>query len=94
MSNVNGAHASPSGTHDGRNPLEFLNQHNVAAAPARGGATSTLGNEIRRCLSNIESAPPNEQVERADGFKSFITTKRVLLSPESFESYMWTACFV
>ena len=73
---MNAAHASPSGTHDGRTPIEYLNQHNVAAAPARGGATSTLDNEIRRCLSNIESAPPNEKVQRAQNFKSFITAKR------------------
>ena len=87
MSNVNGAHASPSGTHDGRNPLEFLNQHNVAAAPARGGATSSLDHELQRCLSSILTAPPGEQVRRAQSFKSAITKVREQLSPESLESY-------
>jgi hypothetical protein len=88
--NVNAAHSSPSGTHDSRNPLEFLNQHNVAAAPARGGATSSLDHELQRCLSSISSAPPGEQVQRAQSFKKFITAKRIAgeLSEESFASYM------
>ena len=90
MRNVNAAHASTSGTHDGRSPLEFLNQHNVAAAPARGGATSALDQEIQLCLSTILTAPPGEQVQRAQSFKNFITAKRNAreLSEESFASYM------
>ena len=87
MRNVNAGHSSPSGTHDARNPLEFLNQHNVAAAPARGGATSSLDHELRRCLSSILTAPPGEQVRRAQSFKSAITKVREQLSPESLESY-------
>ena len=69
---------------------QYLNQHNVAAAPARGGATSMLDQEIQRCLSTILSAAPNEQVQRAQSFKNFIITKRNdgELSPESFASYM------
>ena len=87
---MNAAHSSPSGTHDGRTPLEFLNQHNVAAAPARGGATSALDQEIQRCLSTILRVPPNEQLQRAQSFKKFITAKRNAgeLSEESFASYM------
>ena len=70
--------------------LQHLNQHNVAAAPARGGATSILDQEIQRCLSTISSAPPNEQVQRAQSFKNFITTKRNdgELSQDSFALYM------
>ena len=86
MRNVNAADSSPSGTHDGRNPLEFLNQHNVAAAPARGGATSSLDHELQRCLSSILIAPPGEQVQRTQSFKSAITKVREQLSPESLES--------
>ena len=76
MSNVNGAHASPSGTYDGRTPLQCLNQYNVATAPARGGAMSALDQEIRRYLSTIEKAPPDEKVQMAQHFKNFITAKR------------------
>ena len=86
---MNAAHASPSGTHDGRNPLQLLNQHNLSAAPARGGVTSALDQELQRCLSTMLTAPPNEQAQRAHGFKSIITTKRDSgeLSHESYESY-------
>ena len=70
--------------------LQYLNQHNVAAAPARGGATSMLDQEIQLCLSTISSAPANEQVQRAKNFKNFITAKRNAgeLSQDSFASYM------
>ena len=45
-----------------------------------------LDQEIQRCLSTISSAPPNEQVQRAQSFKNFITAKRNAgeLSAESF----------
>ena len=56
--------------------LQYLNQHNVAAAPARGGATSMLDQEIQRCLSTISSAPHNEQVQKAQSFKNYIIAKR------------------
>ena len=90
MTHVNAAHASPSGTHDGMTSLQYLNQHNVAAAPARGDAASALDQEVQLCLSTILSVPPNEQVQRAQSFKKFITAKRNAgeLSEESFASYM------
>lgn len=70
--------------------LQYLNQHNVAAAPARGGATSVLDQEIQSCLSTILSVPHGEQVQRAQNFKNFITTKKNAgeLSQEAFASYM------
>ena len=90
MANVNAAHASREGTYGNKNPLEYLNQYNLSAAPARGGTTSTLDQEIQRCLSAISSAPPGEQVQKAQNFKNFIIAKRNAseLSEESFASYM------
>lgn len=63
MTHVNAADASPSGTYDSMASLQYLNQHNVAAAPARGDATSALDQEIQLCLSTILSVPPNEQLQ-------------------------------
>ena len=68
VTHVNAVHASPSGTYDGRAPLQYLNQYNVAEVPARGGSTSELDQEIRRCLSTIEKAPPDEKVQMAQHF--------------------------